>query len=201
MSFRGIVISRSYRIDCDTSHLIPGHQRHSDHQSLRHIVALSVRGIQCPNTAMVYCKYRSHECIPLGLIPGSVAALHNFSAKSSARSGNVYFVNCASSSITIERINTDRKVSNSAGDSGVCGVANELLLPLPVVRISTLTRCLLSSSLSRGIVRVNATLVAVMHAFIQYQCMSCQCTVVDGQCRQTCPSKKSVLNTDARYVH
>ena len=204
MSFRGLVLEHSYRIDCDTTQLLPW-QLHtplpSGSRSVRHIVALTVRGIHCPNTAMIYCKYRSHESLPLGLVPGSIAAFHHFTVKSSSRSGNIYFVNSASSSITVESINTTAMLepvaTNRVGKS--YGMTKEMQR-LPLTYIFNFTQRLLQGCLSRQVVLLKATVVAVQHAFIQYQCLSCQCTMVDGQCRQTCPSKKTTLNTDARYI-
>ena len=195
VSFRGVVTEHSYRIDCDSTHLLPWQLPAVltvESRSMRQVVALTIRGLHCPNTATVYCKYKSHEPLPLGLVPGSIATFHHFSAKSSARSGNLYFVRSASSSITVESLRSSDSVASLRGRS------HEEMLRLPVTYVSLLTERLLRGCLSREVVRVKATVVAVLHAFVQYQCLSCQCTLVDGQCRTTCPSKKSTLNTDAR---
>ena len=201
MSFRGAVLEHSYRIDCDTTHLRPWQlytRTPSEGRSVRHIIALNIRGINCPNTAMIYCKYRSHEPLPLGLVPGSIAAFHHFTAKSSTRSGNIYFVNSASSSITIESMNTTTELNAVADSTERSHGMTKEMQQLPPTYIFHLTQRLLQGCLSREVVSVKAMVVAVQHAFIQYQCVSCQCTMVDGQCRPTCPSKKSSLNTDAR---
>lgn len=203
VSFRGVVLEHSYRIDCNTTPSpyhwqLPKGLSSSGTQNLRHVIALCIRGISCPNTAMVYCTYRSHESLPIGLLPGSIAAFHHFSVRTSTRSGNVYFVNSASSSITVESIDTSTEFESVDDPRGKSYGMTREMKELPVTYIYHLTQHLLQGCLSREVVSVKATVLAVQHAFIQYQCVSCQCTMVDGQCRPTCPSKKSTLNTDAR---
>ena len=211
MSFRGIIEDRGYRIDCETSYLLPWKQTPAastlDSGAARHIVALSVRGIKCPNSVMVYCKYRSSLSLPLGLLPGSITTFHNFSLKSSVRSNNAYFIISASSSITVESINTlstspqTAMLEEGLAGGNSCeksyGLTREMI-QLPGMFISELTNRLLQGCLSREIVCLSAVVMAVQHSFIQYQCCSCQCTMVDGECRKTCPAKTPSLNTDAR---
>ena len=206
MTFRGLVIEHSYRVDCDMTRLTTWQsdacqKTSTGNQATRHIVALNIRGVNCPNTVMVYCKYKTHESLPFGLIPGTIATFHNFSIKSSTRSGNMYCVNCASSSITIESITTVTEM-----DSMVTSPQNtsyrptRVMIPLPISQLCHLTRLLLQGRLSREVVCVRATIMTVQHACIQYQCQTCQCIMVDGNCRPTCPAKKTSLNTDARLV-
>ena len=147
---------------------------------------------------MVYCKYMPHEPLPLGLLPGSIASFHFFSLKSSTRSGNMYCVNGSSSSITVEAIGEEstakfdsRNKSHDFTQEMTC---------LAVTHIYDLTQRLLQGCLSREVVCVRGTVMAVLHAFIQFQCQACLCTMVDGLCRTACPAKRATLNTDARYV-
>ena len=201
VSFRGVITEHSYRIDCDTTHLITftSAAQTSNSHALRQIIALNVRGICCPNTIMIYCSYKSHEPLPLGLLPGAVATFHFFSLKCSTRSGNMYCVNCPTSSISVRSIPTEAvSVSLPANPRNkFCGVTQEML-SLPISHLYDLTQQMVRGRLSRQIVCLRSTIMAVQHAFIQFQCQACQCTAIDGRCRPTCPLKKATLNTDAR---
>ena len=200
-------MEHSYRIDCDTTHLTPWSNASlqpatstvsSSNPAMRHIIALNIRGIHCPNTIMVYCKYKPQEPLPLGLLPGTVAAFHAFSLKSSARSGNLYCVNCSTSSITVETLDGVAAESEVLRQKRASGPTPEML-HLPVSSLYDLTQMLFRGCLSRAVISIRATVVSVLHAFIQFQCQGCQCTMVDGSCRPACPTKNAVLKTDARF--
>lgn len=199
VSFRGLIKEHSYRIDCATplGHIATSLPDLGSHTT-RHIVALCVRGTCSPNSIMVYCKYKSHEPLPLGLLPGSIASFHFFSLKSASRSGNMYCVNTSSSSITVESVSEETTVEDFDTRSKSCNLTREMTR-LPVIHIYELTQRLLQGRLSREIVCVRAIVMAVQHAFIQFQCQTCLCTMVDGLCRTTCPAKRATLNTDARF--
>ena len=202
-------MEHSYRIDCDTSHLTPWQstaslQRKSSSLSqvgMRRIVALSVRGVKCPNRVMIYCKYRPHEPLPLGLLPGAMAHFHNFMLKSSARSGNVYCSNCTSSSVAVETISGVYLTMEKETSQSVSSFRPTLeMLALPMSQLYHLTLGLLQGCLSQEVVRVRATVMTVQHASVRFHCQTCQCTMVDGSCRPTCPAKKATLNAEARSV-
>ena len=192
-------MEHSYRIDCDTAHLTPweGTSASAGSSGMRRIVALNVRGTRCPNTIMVYCKYKPQEPLPLGLLPGNIAAFHFFSVKSSMRSGNVYCASCFSSSISIETLEGVGADVLPVGQNGATPTPE--MLNLPVSRLYDLTQALFEGHLSRRVVSVKATLMCVQHAFIQFQCQGCLCTMVDGTCRPTCLTKKAILKADARF--
>ena len=194
-------MEHSYRIDCNTTHQTSLQAPTTSavfvsNLAARHIVALNVRGIHCPNTIMVYCKYKPLETLPLGLLPGTVATFHNFSLNSSARLGNIYCANGSSSSISIETF--DVELAEVAGNGHRCCGPTAEMLHLPMSHLYDLTQRLFGGCLSREIVRVKATVMAVQHACIQFLCQACQCTMVDGSCRPSCLSKRATLNTDAR---
>lgn len=208
VSFRGVIMEHGYRIDCDTTQLTPW----TDHlplstttppnarsNNMRHIVALNIRGLHCPNTIMVYCKYKPHDPLPLGLLPGTVAIFHNFLLKLSARLGNVYCVNCSSSSITVERFDGVETAAELEVNHDKSVVPTPEMLRLPISTMYDMTQMLFRGHLSRALVSIKATITCVQHAFIQYQCQGCQCTMVDGRCRPTCIAKKAMLKTDARF--
>ena len=197
-------MEHSYRIDCDMTHQTSFQAPTTSTGSVgslttRHIVALNVRGIRCPNTIMVYCKYKSLETLPLGLLPGAVAAFHNFSLNTSVRLGNIYCTNESSSSISIETL--DVKLAEVAGNGKKCCGPTPEMLHLPMSHLYDLTQRLLQGCLSHEIVRVKATVISVQHACIQFLCQACQCTMVDGSCRPSCLSKRATLNADTRLVY
>lgn len=206
VSFRGIIMEHGYRIDCDTARLTPWSDVHmqlantslsnTTASSMKHIIALSVRGVHCPNTLMVYCKYKREGALPLGLLPGTAATFHNFSLKLSARLGNAYCINCPSSSITIESLDGVETAVELGDESGVPTVE---MRHLPISNLYDLTQMLFRGRLSRSLVSIKATITCVQHAFIQFQCQGCLCTMVDGRCRPTCLAKKATLKTDARF--
>lgn len=215
VSFRGVVIEHSYRMDFEKTlttvpwqHRLPAtataalHEE-SESQAHRHIIALTLQGITSPDTANIYLAYRSHEeSLPLGLLPGAVVTFHNLSAKSSSRSGNIYFVNRATSSMTVESLNDHlepiSEPSTEPPTTKILEPPTKKMLELPITHIYGLYQRLLSGCLARNVIRLEGIVVCVQHAFIQYQCLSCECTVVDGQCRLTCPGKRATLNVDGR---
>ena len=192
-------MEHSYRIDCDTAHLTSweGTSASAGSSAMRRIIALNIRGTHCPNTIMVYCKYKPREPLPLGLLPGSVAAFHFFSVKSSMRSGNVYCASCSSSSISIETLEGVGAEVLPVGQNDATPTPE--MLNLPISRLYDLTQALFEGRLSRRVVSVKATLMCVQHAFIQFQCQGCLCTMVDGTCRPTCLTKKAILKADTRF--
>lgn len=206
LSFRGIIMEHGYRIDCNTTNLTPWSDgrlplstTNASSVNMRHIIALNIRGVHCPNNIMVYCKYRAQDPLPLGLLPGTVATFHNFSLKLSARLGNVYCVNCPSSSITVETFDGVETTAVLEGNHDNSGVPTPEMLRLPISNIYDMTQLLFEGHLSRALLSIKATIMCVQHAFIQYQCQGCQCTMVDGACQPTCISKKATLKTDARF--
>ena len=206
VSFRGIVVEHSYRIDYDAlvatrqaslDQSSAGHTTTAAHTNaaMRHIIALCIRGLHCPNTVMVYCKYKLNEPLPLGLLPGAVVTLHSFALKSS-RSGNIYCTNSPCSSISIETmqgVGVDSSLIHRDQATPTVEMAN-----LPVSNLYDLTQSLLQGRLSRRVVSVKATIMSVQQASVQFQCQGCQCTVVDGNCMAGCLVKKSVLKAEGR---
>lgn len=202
-------MEHGYRIDCNTTHLTPwtdglplstaSTPPNTRSNNTRHIIALNIRGLRCPNTIMVYCTYKPHDPLPLGLLPGTVATFHNFLLKLSARLGNAYCVNCPSSSITVERFDGVETAAEMEVDHNKSGVPTPEMLCLPISNVYDMTQMLFRGHLSRALVSIKATITWVQHAFIQYQCQGCQCTMVDGRCRPACIAKKAMLKTDARF--
>lgn len=84
--------------------------------SFSQIVALTIQSLKYPDTLMVYCSYKQGIPLPLGLLPGSVATMHGFKLMSS-KSGNIYCMNCGSSSIDVNSVKSvdidTEKVSSS----------------------------------------------------------------------------------------
>lgn len=84
--------------------------------SFSQIVALTIQSLKYPDTLMVYCSYKQGIPLPLGLLPGSVATMHGFKLMLS-KSGNIYCMNCGSSSIDINSVKSvdidAEKVSSS----------------------------------------------------------------------------------------
>lgn len=113
VSFKGVILKHEYRINHEMltaggiaapSSLDAGPMagQIQPYASSR-IIALTVQSIKYPDTMMVYCSHKQGIPLQLGLLPGSVVTMHGFKLKSS-RSGNVYCMNCASSSIEVNSV-------------------------------------------------------------------------------------------------
>lgn len=131
VSFKGVIVKHGYRISHE---ILPVSETAASsslgvtpsvgHPSFSQIVALTIQSLKFPDTIMVYCSYKQGIPLPLGLLPGSVATMHGFKLMSS-KSGNIYCMNCASSSIDVNSVKSvdidtemvsSRTLKYSAGD-------------------------------------------------------------------------------------
>ena len=117
ISIRGMVTSRSYRIDhmslagkLPAVNPIPLHPTSSSFSSdapssMRttnkcKIIALMLQSMLSADTLTAYFEFRQSVPLPLGILPGSVITLHNLKLKMS-RTGNYYCSSFALSSIQV----------------------------------------------------------------------------------------------------
>ena len=108
VSFKGVIVKHGYRISHE---MLPVSETAASSSlgvtvgqpPFSQIVALTIQSLNYPDTIMVYCSYKQGIPLPLGLLPGSVATMHGFKLMSS-KSGNIYCMNCASSSIEVHSI-------------------------------------------------------------------------------------------------
>ena len=122
VSFKGVIVKHGYRISHE---ILPVSETASSlggtpsvgQPSFSQIIALTIQSLKFPDTIMVYCSYKQGIPLPLGLLPGSVATMHGFKLMSS-KSGNIYCMNCASSSIEVNSVKSveidTEKVSSNA---------------------------------------------------------------------------------------
>ena len=196
VSFTGVILQHSYRINHEalaSGSLFQGPS--SKAGATENIVALTVQSLQYPDTIVVYYHFKEGIPLPIGLLPGGVVTLHALRVKSS-KSGNVYCINSASSSITVnslEGVGIDvQKLTFSAG-------VMPQMLNLSTTRLYGLMQDLIHGCLSRRIVCVRGRFMSVQQAAIQFTCRGCHCTVVDGSCMTSCLQSKPVLKAEARY--
>ena len=190
ISLKGVVITHEYRLPHSSLSATPTAATPS--QPCETILALKVQSLTHPDTVMVYYRMGEGQPHPLGLLPGSLATFHSFTLRIS-KSWNVYFENTASSSITLHCLSDTTGYHPSHG-SGL----TPQMLALPTAYLSDLMRDLLSGSLSCKVVCVQCRVTSVQRLSLQYKCLSCGCSVVDGNCMVACPMKRPISKVEGR---
>ena len=151
---------------------------------------------------MVYCKYRNGVTPPtVGLVPGGVATFNSFTLNTS-KSGNIYFVSCASSSIVLNSLDgveayRETKSHKQLAPSGKSDITLDMI-KLPMTYLSKLTQALVSGCLSRRVVCLRGRIVSVQRLSLQYKCLGCQCVIVNGQCMVACLQRRPCLTVEGR---
>ena len=187
VTLRGVILKHAYRIDHVSTMTGPS--------SPSRIIALTVRSLEHPDTIMVYCEFRDGVPLPLGLLPGTTVTFNSFKLKSS-RSGNVYCTSTPASSIVVNCLDGVEALSStiSTGPSTV----TQMMLNLPTTYLGSMIDRLLRGSLSGRIICIVGKFVHVLRLSIQYKCLGCQSTVIDGSCMTACLKRRPVLKGEGR---
>ena len=197
---RGVIISRSYRID----HMIlergatTSTPSSSQYTRQCRTIALTVQSLHTPDTIVAYCEFKQGLPLPLGLLPGGVVTLQSFRLKTS-KAGNSYLTNYARSSIDINDMSNvlHHVTERSRMPRPFCPTPE--MFGLPVSSLSGLMMSLIKAQLSRSVVCVRVCHVTVQRLSAEYKCKGCGCLVANGRCTAACVRPTPSLEFTARY--
>ena len=145
---------------------------------------------------MAYCEFNENVPSLIGLVPGGVVTLNAFRLKTS-KSGNSYCTNFAMSSIDVNSMSAVVDHVTSAAEH--CRKLTQHF-SIPVSYLSGLMSLLVGGALSKSMVCVRASHVAVQRLSMEYRCGGCQCVITNGRCSAACLSYKPKLEVTARCV-
>ena len=218
VSIRGIITTRSYRIDhmslagnlpvmdcitanptCSTSIPSPPSSSAPPTRTTNKckIMALTVQSTLSADTLMVYLEFRQGVPLPLGLLPGSLVTLHNLRLKMS-RTGNYYCTSYALTSIRIHSMDVQRI---SSGSWDCRDIARSKLVHLSTSYLGDLTLSLIKGHLSRSMVCLRVGYMTTYRVQLARRCRACQQVLVGGRCSATCVNRRPTYEASIRLVY
>ena len=152
-----------------------------------HELELQVVDLVSPDVITVFCNLKSIPQ-PTWLVPMTRVTFNKFLLTKSLQYDNVYCTHTPMSTMMPASLPGAEEVASSL----------HLRSNVPVVYISQLFQDVLTLRAHQSCIELRGNILSTLHLSLKFQCDSCNQVVVNGQCREGCPSAKKTVREDAK---